>query len=102
MRWQLRVYRIAPGRLDDFVAEWRERVVPLRLAAGFSIVGPWVAPEDDRFVWIVGHEELEEANAAYYESAARQALDPDPARHIAEIEQELVIEDPPPDGGAAR
>jgi hypothetical protein len=85
MQWQLRMYRAKDGALDAFVDEWREHLLPLRLARGFEVLGPWVT-EDERFVWILGHDDLEAADAAYYASAERAAVDPDPARHLAHAE----------------
>jgi hypothetical protein len=88
MRFQLREYRIEEGRLDDFVREWRELVLPLRLSLGFSVFGPWVEREGSRFVWIVGYDgDIRAADEAYYASAGRAAMDPDPARHVADIRQ---------------
>jgi hypothetical protein len=89
-RWQLRMYRVVPGELEAFVREWREHVRPLRESLGFEVLGPWVG-EDDRFVWIIGHEELEAADAAYYASPERAALDPDPARLLADV-QTMVMD----------
>jgi hypothetical protein len=85
MQWQLRMYRAKDGALDAFVDEWREHLLPLRLARGFEVLGPWVT-EDAQFVWILGHDDLEAADAAYYASAERAAVDPDPARHLAHAE----------------
>ncbi len=85
MQWQLRIYRAKDGELEAFVQEWREHVLPLRSAKGFEVIGPWVS-DDDRFVWIVGHENLQEADEAYYASGERAAIEPDPARHLAETE----------------
>jgi hypothetical protein len=85
MQFQLRMYRIEEGRLDDFVREWRELVLPLRTRLGFSVVGPWVQREESRFVWLVGYDgDLGEANRRYYDSAERSAMDPDPARLVEE------------------
>ena len=56
MKFQLREYTIEEGTLDDFVREWREHVLPLRVAMGFSVLGPWVDRETSRFVWIVGFD----------------------------------------------
>ena len=85
MHFQLREYTIEAGRLDDFVREWRELVLPLRVAQGFSVLGPWVEREANRFVWIVGYDgDLGAANDAYYASPERAAMDPDPARLVAE------------------
>ncbi len=89
-----RIYTIRPGELDEWLAEWREHVVPLRRAAGFEVLGAWTTDEAGAepvtFTWLLGYDgpgSLEAANAAYYHSPERQALEPDPARHIAEARQ---------------
>ena len=89
MQWQLRRYVVRD--VDAFAREWREHVLPLRRAHGFEILGPWIA-DDGRFVWIIGHDDLERADAAYYASPERAAIDPDPARHIATSEHIAMIE----------
>lgn len=86
------MYRAKEGALDDFVREWRDRVLPLRLAFGFEVLGPWVTG-DGQFVWLVGHRDgIEAADAAYYDSPERRAVDPDPARHLASAQQWLLEE----------
>ena len=90
-RWQLRMYRVKTGELDRWVEEWRATVRPLRDAMGFEVLGPWIG-EDDLFVWLIGHEDLEAADAAYYASPERAALDPDPARLLAEVQTFLLEE----------
>jgi hypothetical protein len=88
MEFQLREYRIEEGHLDDFVREWRELVLPLRVSRGFSVFGPWVEREASRFVWIVGYDgDISAANDAYYSSPEREAIDPDPARLVVESRQ---------------
>ena len=85
VRFQLREYLIADGELDAFVEEWRERVLPLRLSLGFSVLGPWVEREASRFVWIIGLDgDIEAANEVYYNAPERKAMDPDPARLIVD------------------
>jgi hypothetical protein len=85
MRFQLRTYRIEAGKLDDFVREWRDLILPLRRRLGFSVVGPWVDPEESRFVWVIGYDgDIREANERYYRSEEREAMNPDPARLIVE------------------
>ena len=79
------MYRVRTGELDRWVEEWRATVRPLREAMGFQVLGPWVG-EDDLFVWLIGHEDLEAADAAYYASPERAALDPDPARLLADVQ----------------
>jgi hypothetical protein len=93
VRYQLRLYTIKAGALDEFVREWSDGVRPLRLRFGFDVVGAWVIRETNQFVWIVGHEgpgSFEERDAAYYASAERAAMDPDPARHIATAETHFI------------
>jgi hypothetical protein len=87
VEYQLRDYRVKTGELDEWLAEWREQVYPLRLASGFEVVGAWIAPEQNRFVWVIGHDDFRAANDAYYASPDRVAMDPDPARHLARVEE---------------
>jgi hypothetical protein len=85
---ELRVYTVKPGAMEAWVAEWREHVYPLRRAMGFSIPAAWVVEGEDRFVWLLEYDgdDYGAANAAYYDSPERQALDPDPARHLSATE----------------
>lgn len=81
---QLRVYQIAHGHLDDFVSAWTAAVLPLRRNVGFEIEA-WTEVDGDRFVWLVrwpGPGSLADADAGYYASAERRALEPDPAQWI--------------------
>ncbi|HET6380777.1 MAG TPA: NIPSNAP family protein [candidate division Zixibacteria bacterium] len=88
MATQLRDYRIRPGALDEFVQAFRTHLWPIRERLGFTLVGAWTIPEENRFVWIVSHpgdwEAYEEADRAYHASPARTALDPNPGRLIEE------------------
>jgi hypothetical protein len=88
MATQLRDYRIRQGDLERFVAEWRMHLAPLRRATGFEIAGAWMIPDESRFVWLLAHpggwDAFEQADAAYFASPGRAALDPDPARLIEE------------------
>jgi len=94
MQFQLREYTIEDGLLDDFVREWSELVLPLRVSLGFSVVGPWIEREASRFVWIVGYDgDIGAANETYYASPERAAMDPDPARLVVEG-RELLLEAP--------
>lgn len=90
---QLRIYTINRGRLDDFVAAWRSGVFPLRTRLGFTISQAWMIRERNEFIWVISHpgpEPWEDVERAYYGSAERAALDPDPAQFIARAEQWFV------------
>ena len=92
---QLRDYRIAPGRQDDFVAAWTRGVLPLRRAHGFEIEA-WTVDGQERFVWLLSFDgtwsEFEARDAAYYASPERSGLDPDPAQWIAEQRLERLTQ----------
>ncbi len=91
MRYQLRDYRVQPGRMDDFVALWRSQVLPLREQVGFTVHGAWSNPETNRFVWIVSFDgDFEAADAAYYGSPQRRAMSPDPAALLEHTSAEFV------------
>jgi len=85
---QLRDYRIAAASMDQWVVEWRTRIVPIRQSVGFTVTGAWVIEEEDRFVWLLTHpgswDDFDEADERYFASPERAALDPDPARLIDE------------------
>ncbi len=86
MEYQLRRFRIAPGKLDEFIDAWKAGVVPLRKRFGFQIHGAWSIGESNKFVWVIrydGPEGFDAADAAYYASEERRRLSPDPAEHIA-------------------
>jgi hypothetical protein len=85
--FQLRIYTVRAGEMEQWLDEWRAHVMPLRRKFGFEVIGPWVVDDENRFVWILGHEgEWAAADAAYYESDERKSLEPDPARHLANVE----------------
>ena len=88
---QLRIYRLSEGTLEKFLGEWRSQVVPLREAFGFSVEGAWTLPEQNGFVWIISHDgDFEAADTAYSTSPERQAMDPDPARNIENVDARLM------------
>lgn len=85
---QLRDYRIAAGSMDEWVALWRAKVVPIRRSVGFTVAAAWVLEEEDRFIWLLTHpgtwDDFARADERYFASPERAALDPDPARFIEE------------------
>jgi hypothetical protein len=93
VEYQLRTYQIQSGKLDAFVSAWRTGVYPLRQAYGFALIGAWVLADRDEFVWVLGYDGPEgfaAADVAYYASADRAALDPDPAQYIAHAEHRFM------------
>jgi hypothetical protein len=89
VHYAVRIYEVKQGALDDWLREWRELVVPLRERFGFRVRDAWVANDGGTFVWVLEHDgdDFEAANAAYYDSPERAALEPDPARHLASVRE---------------
>ena len=94
MEYQLRRHRVQVGKLHECVAAWKKSVYPLRLRHGFQVLGAWTIEERNEFVWIVGYDGPEgfaAADAAYYASAARAALTPDPRQYFEQTEQWFMV-----------
>jgi hypothetical protein len=90
MREQIRIYTINKGELQQFVSEWNEKIRPLRERLGFRIVAGWTVEATNQFVWVQryeGDKSWEEQDRTYFDSPERHALDPDPGRLIARMEQ---------------
>ena len=87
---QLRIYTIKRGQLDAFVDAWKAGVYPLRLQHGYGIPAAWVNRERTEFIWLLtydGPEPFADKERAYYASAERAAVDPDPRQYIAQTNQ---------------
>ena len=90
---QIRIYTINPGSLQQFAREWQEKIRPAREKVGFQIVSAWMVAATDQFVWLMQYEgpnSWEEQDKRYFTSEERRAMDPDPARLIAKMEQYFV------------
>jgi hypothetical protein len=72
MLFELRQYRIRPGRRDEWVRFMDEVIIPFQVAQGMTIVGTFVSEEDpDLYVWIRRFEDESERQRLYeavYES----------------------------------
>lgn len=90
---QLRDYRIKHGHLDDWIAGWRDGIVPLREQVGFQLVGAWVDRPNDRFVWVVGYsgpDRFDAAEERYHALPERLSLDPNPSDFIDTATLDMV------------
>jgi hypothetical protein len=83
MECELRRNRIRAGHVDECLRAWVDQVPALRRRFGFELVGAWFIDGSGELVWILGYDGpdgFEAADARYYASAERAALDPDPAQ----------------------
>ena len=93
MEYQVRISRLRPGTAAPFLEAWLAGVYPLRKRFGFSFHGVWLAGDRQTFIWVLGYDgpgSFEDADAAYYASAERAALDPDPAQYIEASEHHMA------------
>ena len=93
MPTQIHIYTINRGSLDEFATEWRDKIKPLREKFGFQVSGGWKVKETNQFVLFLSRDtedDWESQNQAFYQSDERRLLQPDPARHIARVEQYFV------------
>jgi NIPSNAP protein len=93
VKFQVREYTVKPGEMQEWLSEWRSKIVPLRHSCGFEVLGAWMVDGTDQFIWIMsykGPKTWEQADADYYSSPERKALDPDPARHLAKTDTRMM------------
>ncbi|MGI0091275.1 MAG: NIPSNAP family containing protein [Nitrososphaerales archaeon] len=91
--FQLRIYKVKKGEMDELIKEWRENVCPLRVKFGFKVAGAWKIDSESRFVWMLewnGPGTFQEADRAYYSSPERAAMKPDPTRHLEKVETHIM------------
>jgi hypothetical protein len=92
LEYELRIYAVAGGAMDAWVSEWSQQVRPLRERFGFAVIGPWLIDENT-FAWVLGYEgDFDAADRAYYASAERASVSPDPARHLENVRSWRVRE----------
>ena len=92
---QLRRYRIVAGELDAFVAWWHSRLLPARVAYGFTLESAYVVPETDEFVWAVSTEGDGEAfgrlDAAWAASPERAAAFEGVPQRVAAMDLRIAL-----------
>jgi NIPSNAP len=93
MLCEVRTYQVREGAMDEFVALWRDHLVPLREKYGYSVTGAWRSPDDRTFTWVVCHEAPDGWDAAekiYYDAPERAALPREP-KDFLEGAQTMVM-----------
>ncbi|CAA9475675.1 MAG: hypothetical protein AVDCRST_MAG53-230 [uncultured Solirubrobacteraceae bacterium] len=89
MEHQLRVYRLKPGRMADFLALFRDHIVPARRACGFEVMSAYVNRQTEEFAWVVrytGDDAFAVGDERYYASPERAAAPWDPREALDAVE----------------
>ena len=90
MELRLRIYEVKQGEMLSWVEEWSRLIRPLREQLGFRVLGAWADEQSCTFIWLLGYDGpdgYDNADAAYYASPERAAVEPDPARHLVSTRQ---------------
>lgn len=70
--YELRQYRILPGRMDDWLELMENEIIPFQVAKGMVITGSYRGEDDDSvYVWMRRFESEDQRKALYaavYES----------------------------------
>ena len=93
MDHQLRVYRLKAGRVDDFLALWRDHLVAAREAHGFEVVSSYVNRETPEFAWVVRYTRQDgfaAGDARYYSSPERASAPWDAREAIESAELRML------------
>ena len=71
MFYELRRYRIADGKMDDWVQFMEEVIIPFQVAQGMVIAGSFRGEDETTYVWLrrfASEAEREELYAKVYQS----------------------------------
>lgn len=71
MFYELRRYKIADGKMDDWVALMEEVIIPFQVAQGMVIAGSFRGEDETTYVWLrrfASEAEREELYASVYQS----------------------------------
>ena len=76
MFFELRQYRVWPGKREEWVRMMEEEIIPFQIAQGMVVIGSFVGQEEeDLYVWIRRFESEAQREALYakvYESETWQ------------------------------
>ena len=66
MFFELRQYRVFPGKREEWVRMMEEEIIPFQIAQGMVVIGSFVGQEEeDLYVWIRRFESEEQREALY-------------------------------------
>jgi hypothetical protein len=80
---QLRVYKIKPGKMDDWLKFFNNKVVPMHRKFGIPARIAWINHADSEFIWardFFGDGTVEEQEANYVNSEERRRVIGDEAK----------------------
>ena len=92
MFYELRQYRIHPGRMDEWVEFMEKDIVPFQVSKGMVITGSWRGEEDDTvYVWMRRFESESERERLYEEVYQSDYWKNDVAPRVSELMDRAAI-----------
>lgn len=67
MIYELRIYHIVPGAMQEYVKAFGELVMPVFKKLGFKVIGVWqpVIGESDEFTYMLAFDDLADREAKF-------------------------------------
>jgi hypothetical protein len=85
------MYEVKDDEMERFLDTF-PAVVEARRAVGFEVLGAWMIPDENQFVWIVGAADgIETTSERYYASEQRRAIEPEPAKLLESIDTRTMV-----------
>ena len=93
MIYQLRMYTVNRGMMDQWVKLFNETIVPIQEKHGIKIDGKWVNEDKNQFIWIrsfADAEDVKAKEAAFSGSQEWKAVVNQVRSHLARMEVQTM------------
>ena len=93
MIYQLRMYTVNRGMMDQWVKLFNETIVPIQEKHGIKIDGKWVNEDKNQFIWIrsfADAEDVKAKEAAFSGSPEWKAVVNQVRSHLARMEVQTM------------
>ena len=93
MIYQLRIYTVNSGMMDQWVKFFNETVVPIQERIGMKIDGKWVNADRNQFIWIrsfADAEDVKAKEAAFHAAPEWNAVVEYARSHLARVEVQTM------------
>ncbi len=74
---QIRIYTVNKGEMDNFIAHFKQDIMPLHERLGIPIVGTWVNRPQNEFIWIRSYRDkadMEAKGKAFQAEVAKSGI----------------------------
>ena len=93
MIYQLRMYTVNRGMMDQYVKLFNETIAPIQEKYGIKIDGRWVNEDRSQFICIRSFADAEDVKvkeAAFHEAPEWRAVEDQVRSHLARVEAQTM------------